>query len=285
MASAAVIAMALLSPTASRRTSAAVAELFDNKARVLRRERAFRSGPVIFLHVRAFEDILDRLSGIKRTFQSALLVGTPHSSWPNRLRQYARSVQAMDPGAGLAAAAGAIQSDADLLEYPASSFDLCVAIGTLDSLNQLPAALLRLHYILRPDSLLIGAIAGGDTLPQLRAAMRAADSVKGEAFPRVHPRIDPASLGQLLNAAGFQMSVVDVDRVKVAYRSLGDLIHDLRGMGATNVLTERSRRPLARAAFVAAEQQFMANPVEGRTIETFELLHFAAWTPATDDRT
>jgi SAM-dependent methyltransferase len=164
------------------------------------------------------------------------------------------------------------------MDFPEGSFDLCVAVGTLDTINDLPGALLRLRYILRPDSLLIGAISGGDALPQLRSAMRAADAVSGVATPRVHPRIEAASLGQLLAAAGFRMPVVDVDRVNVSYRALRDLIRDLRAMGMTNILTQRSRKPLTRAAVSAAEAQFSADQQDGRTVESFELLHFAAWT-------
>ena len=267
-----------LSRTSSRRTSAAVADLFDSRTRIMRRDRAFRAGPALFLYERAFEDILDRLSGIRRDFESALLIGTPDPGWPERLKPFATDVHSVDPAAGFAEAAGGIQADADLIGFPEASFDLCIALGTLDTVNNLPGALLRLRYVLRPDSLLIGAISGGDTLPQLRAAMRAADAISGEAVPRVHPRIEAASLGQLLAAAGFRMPVVDIDRVKASYRGLRDLVEDLRAMGMTNVLSQRTRTPLTRAALAAAEKQFSHSQQNGRTVETFELLHFAAWT-------
>ena len=68
--------------------------------------------------------------------------------------------------------------------------------------------------------MLIGAVPGGDTLPALRAAMRAADERMGAATAHVHPRIEPAGLTSLLTSAGFSMPVVDVDRVQVTYKSL-----------------------------------------------------------------
>lgn len=260
--SAAVMRMPHLSRTPPRRTSACVTELFDDRTIALRRKRALASGRELFLYERAFEDILDRLSGIQRNFHSALLIGTLDPSWPDRLAQFADHVQV----------------DEDSVDFPAQSFDLCVAVGVLDTVNELPGALLKLRYTMKPDSLLIGAIPGGDTLPRLRAAMRAADALRGEAVPRVHPRIEAASFGQLLAAAGFRMPVVDVDRVRVSYRSLRDLVRDLRRMGATNVLSARSRRTLTRASLAAAEEQFTSEQEGGRTVETFELLHFAAWT-------
>ena len=54
------------------------------------------------------------------------------------------------------------------------------------------------------------------------------------------------------------------------------------GVGATNILTRRSREPLLRPARAAAEASFRASGDGTRTVETFEILHFAAWTPASE---
>lgn len=237
------------------------------------------SGPVLFLHERAFAEILDRLTYVKRSFSSALLLGVPDPCWPARLGQVARQVKVLDPGERFAKAAGGEVVDEQTLDLEPGSFDLCVAVGTLDTVDDLPGALLRLRFLLEPDSLLVGAMSGGETLPRLRQAMRVADSVGGAATPRVHPRIEPAALAQLLSSAGFAMPVVDVERVPVSYPSLSKLVSDLRGMGATNILTSRSRTPLNRAALEAAEREFEGQPPGSRTVETFELLHFAGWTP------
>ena len=253
--------------------------LFDMKARAMRRDRALRSGPALFVLERAFEDIIDRISAIRRGFASTLLLGAPDPGWPKRLAQVAEKVTALDPGPLFAAAADGARVREDAIDLEPGSFDLIVAIGTLDTVNDLPGALLRLRFMLKPDSLLIGAIAGGETLPRLRRAMRAADKQAGEASPHIHPRIEPAALAGLLASAGLTMPVVDVDRVEVSYRDLGSLISDLRAMGATNILSARSRRPLGRAAMQAAEADFAAGQLEGRTVETFEVLHFAGWSP------
>jgi hypothetical protein len=252
-------------------------DLFDMRLRAIRRDRAARSGPVLFLYHRAFEDVLERLAGIRRGFSSALLIGAPDPQWPRRLEQVAGHVVAADPGEAFARAAGGSTVIEERIDLEPGSFDLIVAIGTLDTVNDLPGALLRLRFLLKPDSLLIGAISGGETLPRLRQAMRAADAVTGVAAPHVHPRIEPAALAQLLGSAGFAMPVVDIDRVPVAYGEFGRLVADLRAMGATNVLSTRPRQPLTRDALAAAEAEF---ETEGgkRTIETFEILHFAAWT-------
>lgn len=255
-----------LSPLASRRTSGRVTtELFDENVRVLRRKRAFSRGPELFLHERAFEDVMDRLALVQRSFSKALLIGCADPAWRDRLGELVSAVDVIGPE--------------ELMQVEPGSYDLCVSIGVLDTANDLPQDLFAMRFALKPDSLALGAFSGGDTLPALRSAMRAADESMGAASAHVHPRIEPSALAQLLSDAGFAMPVVDVDRINVSYRSFADLVRDLRSMGSTNLLAARSRRPLTREAADAAARQFVSQAIDGRVTERFELLHFAAWTP------
>ena len=124
-------------------------------------------------------------------------------------------------------------------------------------------------------------MSGGETLPQLRAAMRAADQVAGGAAPHVHPRIEPAALAPLLAEAGFANPVVDIDRVdRCPIASLDRLVADLRRWRATNVLMRAPRRFLAKSCARRGQRSFAAGAEDGRTTEMFEILHFAAWTRA-----
>lgn len=254
-----------------------MAELFDMRAREQRRDRAARKGPALFVYERVLADMLERLSEIRRDFRSALLIGAPDPSAVAAMRSCAAEVQVLEPGELLARRSNALHCREDRADFPAGSFDLCIALATLDTLDDLPGALTRVRSWMRPDGLLMGVIPGADTLPRLRAAMRGADTVSGTASPHVHPRVEAAALGHLLSAAGFLMPVVDVDRVRVSYRSLDRLVADLRAMAATNILLSRPHF-LSRAAFASAAAHFQAAGEEGRTVETFELLHFAAWT-------
>lgn len=264
-----------------RRTSAPVAILFDTNLRAMRRDRAARMGPELFLFKRAFDDCLERLLSVQREFESALLIGSPDPGCPARLRRTVPRVDVLDPGALFASdASGASGNQVveDEWRPPSAAYDLVLAMGTLDTVNDLPAALRSIRNAMRPGGLFIGALSGGDTLPQLRAAMRAADQVMGYASAHVHPRIEASTVAPLLLSAGFAMPVVDVDKVQVSYVLLDRLVADLRAMGATNILDARSRRPLSRRALDAARRSFSAAGDGTRTTETFEILHFAAWT-------
>ena len=250
-----------------QRTSACMPKLFDMKQRALRRRRA-EGQPVSFLHQRVFEDIVERVAHFGRRFERALVIGYRDPEWLAALHAFADRVDVADP-----------ELVEDDWEPSHGAFDLALSLGTLDTINDLLLALRLIRCAMRSDGWLIGAISGGDTLPRLRAAMRAADAVAGAAAPHVHPRIEASALSPLLDAAGFVNPVVDVDRVAVSYPSLERLVGDLRGMGATNILHGRPRF-IGKAARAAAIEAFAQVGDGSRAVETFEILHFAAWTQA-----
>lgn len=252
-------------------------ELFDMNLRALRRDRAARGGTDLFLYQRAFDDCLARLTLMQRRFDRALLIGCPDTAWPHRLQDFAEYIEVREPGPVWTSAAGAETIVEDAWLPDEEEYDLVVAVGTLDTVNDLPLALRLIRHAIRENGLLIGALSGGETLPRLRSAMRAADSTAGAAAPHVHPRIEASALVALLVDAGFINPVVDVDRARVSYQSLAHLVRDLRAMGATNMLRERPRF-VDRTAYAAADRDFAAAAEGERTIETFEILHFAVWT-------
>jgi hypothetical protein len=254
-----------------------MADLFDMGLRARRRDRAARIGPELFLLERAFDDCLERIVLMQRRFERALMIGSPDPAWPERLKAIAGEVEIRDPGPLFASAAGGEPIIEDAWHPAPTAYDLVLAVGTLDTVNALPLALRLVRQAMRPNGLFIGAMSGGDTLPQLRTAMRAADAVEGAAAPHVHPRIEAAALAPLLEQAGFVRPVVDIDRASVSYPSLDRLVADLRAMAATNLLTARPRF-MSKAARTAAKRAFAEAGDGGRTIETFDILHFAAWT-------
>jgi hypothetical protein len=99
--------------------------------------------------------------------------------------------------------------------------------------------------------------------------------------PRVTPFADLRDVGQLLQRAGLALPVTDVDRVVVRYDNAFALMHDLRRMGATNILFERRRKPTRRATMLRMAQiysQRFADP-DGRIRATFDIVWLSAWAP------
>ena len=254
---------------------------FDRRLRRLRRDRAAgRFAGADYLHRLAADELIERLDFVKRDFRRALDLGCAGGYLARRLRERGLEVTACDSGAAFARAASGVQADEDRLPFADGAFDLVVSVGALDSVNDLPGALLLTRRALRPDGLFLGAFAGAGSLKRLRRAMLAADEVEGGAAARVHPQIDVRAAGDLLTRAGFALPVVDAQPVDVRFRSLMDLVRDLRAMGSTNILAARSRRPVGRHALAAAIADF--DTAGDKTVERFEILHLLGWSPSPD---
>jgi SAM-dependent methyltransferase len=192
------------------------------------------------------------------------------------------TVVGADCGAEFARVAGGVQCDEDFLPFADSAFDLVLSVGTLDTVNDLPGALVLVRRVLRADGLFLAAFCGAGSLPGLRSALRAAEEAQG--YPpsaRIHPQIDVRAAGDLLTRAGFALPVVDSDLVTVRYPNLMRLVRDLRGMAATNLLSLRSAEGFGRLGLGAALADFAgrADP-DGKTSEQFNILHLTGWAPA-----
>jgi hypothetical protein len=89
------------------------------------------------------------------------------------------------------------------------------------------------------------------------------------------------TLGQLLQRAGFALPVVDQDRLTVRYATPLGLLADLRRMGLTNALVERSRRPLARLTLLRMAEIYAERfaDADGRVRATFDIVWLSGWTP------
>ncbi len=225
------------------------------------------------------ETLLDRLAMVTRDFSRILLIGAHDRMLTAHLRATGGTVTIVEAGPQLAAASGALAVEADAIDLPFASFDLIVWPGGLDSVNDVPGALLRLRALLAPDGLLLGAFVGDGSLPRLRRAAMT-DGVRPIA--RLHPQIDLAAMGNLLQRVGFTLPVVDVEALTVRYGDWFALVRDLRAAGLASRLGP-APPPLTRdeTARIAAAFAAQADP-DGRIAETFRLVHFSGWAPHPD---
>jgi SAM-dependent methyltransferase len=224
---------------------------------------------------------------VKRDFRDALDLGCADGHLSARLRSLGLAVTCTDAGSRFAGRcagdAMAVQCDEDRPAFGDGSFDLIMSVGVLDSVNDLPGALVLARRMLRPDGLFLAAFVGAGSLPRLRGAMMAADTVAGGAAPHIHPQIDVRAAGDLLTRAGFALPVADTTSLTVRFPDLRSLVSDLRAAAATNILTARSRRPILRAGLAAAEAEFARHAdVDGKIQEQVEIVHLTAWAPAPD---
>ena len=207
------------------------------------------------------EDVLDRLSFLRVEPKRALVIG----DWTGTL--------AVGLGPGTVAVEPADGFDEER-PYPDGPFDLIASLGTLDTVNDLPGALIHLRGALAPGGLMIASFLGAGCLPVLRGAMLAADGDR--PAPRIHPQVDVRAGGQLLQRAGLADPVIDYRSLDVRFGSLERLVGDLRAQGLSNVLA-RPGAPLGKTALATARAAFAAAGQNGRTVERFEILTLSGW--------
>jgi SAM-dependent methyltransferase len=241
--------------------------IFDRKIYALRRARASES----FLAVDAAQAMAERIGGINRRFVRALNLNA---------RAETRAIFAPLAEEWVEALPGS--ADEEALPFAPESFDLIVSVLSLQAVNDLPGALVQIRRALKPDGLFLAALFGGETLRELREAFAIGESeTVGGVSPRVAPFADVRDLGGLLQRAGFALPVADLERTAVRYASFDNLVADLRALGETNALAERSKRILRRDTLAAALSHYKANhaDAEGRIAATFDIVYLAGWAP------
>ena len=248
-----------------------IPRIFDRRRYALRRARERES----FLAADVAENLAQRLGAVNRRFIRAL-----------DLSSRAEIFEAIKPFAAnwvrTSLASGDIVADEEALPFAEESFDLVVSALSLHAVNDLPGTLTQIRKILKPDGLFLGALFGGDTLRELRAAFAMGESeVLGGISPRVAPMADVRDLGGLLQRAGFALPVADSEKTIVRYGAFTTLVDDLRALGETNALVERSKRVLRRDVLASMLQSYAAQSADedGRLLATFEIIYLTAWAP------
>jgi SAM-dependent methyltransferase len=263
--------------------------IFDRALLRQRRRRAMALGPAAFLLDRAAADLADRLAAVLRRFELAVDLGTPGDAVRVALARLGSvgKIVVADILPGPADAETFVAADAEALPFGDATLDLVISALALQFVNDLPGVLVQIRRALKPDGLFLAALLGGETLTELRQSFADAESeIEGGISPRVAPFADLRDLGALLQRAGFALPVTDIDRVTVRYDSVFDLMHDLRRMGATNILLARRRTPLKRATLQRMAEIYARRFADddGRIRATFEIVWLSGWAPHPDQQ-
>ncbi|MBO21869.1 MAG: SAM-dependent methyltransferase [Rhodospirillaceae bacterium] len=269
-------------------------DTFDRALLRIRRARAAESyAEHDFLFREIAERLAERTADVRRYFELAL-------DWGGRTGLFAEAAAQLAPGkikhllhselsVDLARFGQAehgnpvVVADEEALPFKDASLDLVVNVGTLHAVNDVPGALAQVRRTLRPDGLFLGALFGGETLHELRSAWLAAEAeIEGGASPRVAPFAELSDAAGLLQRAGFALPVADKDTISVVYDHPLKLMHDLRGMGETNIRRDRRRTPTRRATLFRATEIYGERHADsdGRVAATFEVFFLTGWSPA-----
>lgn len=243
-----------------------ISSLTDRDALLRNRARADRIGPVDFLHRIAADEVQDRLAEVNRSFTAPAVVTGHPAFW-----------QAEFPGARIVA-------DTPELDLQPGAHDLVIHAMALHWADDPVGQIVQSARALRPDGLFIAALPAGRSLHELREALtRAEAEVSGGLSPRVLPMGEIRDLGALLPRAGLALPVADQITQTASYRNLFHLAQDLRGMGESNALAQRLRRPTRRDVLLRAAQIYVEShpdPQDPQRIRaTYELVFLTGWAP------
>ncbi len=237
-------------------------QLTDRKALIRNRERC-RSGPALFLHEAAADEIDDRLKMVNRSFTDAVVITGFPGFWSERIL------------------GATCITDDETLDLEVGRHDLIVHAMCLHWANDPVGQLIQARRALKPDGLFLGIFFGGGTLNELRSSLAQAESdVVGGLSPRVAPMAEIRDLGALLQRAGFALPVADTVKLTATYASPLDLMRDLRAMGEASALSGRPRHPMRRDVLFRASSVYVETFGAGdRVPATFDLMVLTGWAP------
>ncbi len=256
------------------------AAVFDRHAVRLHRDRAAATVHRVADVLRdAADRLVDRLDDTTVRFTQALDVGGRGAVAP-LLRRRGIGVVSCDLSARMAALNGgtAAQADEERLPFAEGAFDLVVACLSLHWVNDLPGALIQLRMALRPGGLLLASLPALGTLGTLRTALTEAEvALAGGASPRVSPFPELRDLAGLMQRAGFELPVADVEDVVLSYADPFALLRELRAAGEANAVRLRARTPCP-AALLPMAAVGLAGP-DGRADVLLRLGTVTGWAP------
>ena len=265
--------------------------LIDDRAHIRNRDRAAANFDQFdFLKQAVTERIMDRIDTIRWDLPHVLDIGCHNGVLTEALLASPKitSVSAMDPSPEMArltkqrCGVDVVAAPYDAIPFEGQQFDGIFSAFALHWANDLPGVLIQLRQRLKPDGVMVVALAGGETLGGLRAAMASAESeVSGGMSPRVLPMGDIRDMGGLISRAGLTMPVADSDTITVTYEHLFRLMADLRAMGESNAMNGRVKRMTGKSLLMRAaeiyQQRFGSD--DGRISVDFEIITLTGWAP------
>lgn len=167
------------------------------------------------------------------------------------------------------------------LPFAPSSFSAVLSSLSLHWINDLPSLLSQIAHVLTPDSPLLAAMLGGDSLFELRTSLQLAELERlGGVSTHTSPLADVRDIGGLLTKAGFKLLTVDVDDIVVDYPDMVSLMKDLQAMGESNAVVGREMGAIGRDVLMAAEGIYRAlhGNEDGSLPATYRVINMIGWT-------
>lgn len=255
-----------IDPKAARRSFNQAAEHYDDSAE-LQREIA--------------DELLQRLDYIKLKPIQILDAGSGSGYCATHLksRYPGTEIHALDFAENMLvtarhknSASSYVCAGVENLPFKDKCIDLIVSSLTLQWCDDLTRALQEFSRVLAPGGLLLFTTFGPDTLQELRKAWQSVD-----AKVHVNQFADMHIIGDVMSQSGFQDVVMDVDRMNKPVKSVFDLMRDLKGIGAHNVLQGRQRGLTGKSRMMSLQKYYEEKRKNGLLPVSYEVVFAHAW--------
>ena len=166
-----------------------------------------------------------------------------------------------------------VAADIERLPFKDGAFQLAFSSLALQWSQDLFSAFSEVRRSLQSAGLFLFTSLGPDTLRELRNAWSTVSSA-----PHVNQFLDMHDIGDTLIRAGFGDPVMETEYLTVPYDDVMTLMRDLKGIGASNSNTERSRGMFGRRTLIALQAAYESERrADGKLPATYEVVYGHAW--------
>ena len=130
----------------------------------------------------------------------------------------------------------------DKLPFKNNSFSGVVSCLYIDNSTNAMDFFMQVFNILNENGFLIISLFGSNTLDTIKKSFIKIEERKYNGVSlRFHPLFELQTIGDQLKKIGFKNVIVETETISIKYKTIFKLMNDLRGMGLTNSLKNRSK--------------------------------------------
>ena len=166
-----------------------------------------------------------------------------------------------------------ICADAEAMPLKPESVDLVVSNLMIQRSNDLNKMFADFHSVLAPNGLLLFSTFGPDTLKEMKESWASVDeTLHTNAFVDMH------EIGDALLKAGFINPVTDMELITMTYSNVGQLMKDIKQIGASNTESNSSKGLMGKQKLKAFEQAYeQFKTADGLYPASWEIIYGHAW--------
>ncbi len=168
--------------------------------------------------------------------------------------------------------------DKNDLPFKQKSISGVISCLYVDSTFETENLFSNIYNILNNNGFLIFSIFGTKTMENIKECFIKIEEKKyNGASLRFHPLFNLDLIGNTLKKIGFKNVIVETEIIQVKYNSIFKLMRDLRGMGVTNKLLNRSKFFTPKSLFDEVNDDLIKNNIHKEFLVPFEILTLTAW--------